>query len=395
MARLTILTTDEIDALYTIPVLDDEERAFLFVLDNDDKAYLDTLNNDISCQINYILQLGYFKAKQYFFTFSLQKVKPDADFIRRLYYPEAVFPKKQLLRKSHYRNRTQIITKYQLQETSGDSDLGLLKEAKALAKRHALPRFVLEGLLSFCQQGNIIRPAYSRLQDIVSKALRVERKRLVARLYSDASTDARKRLDALLDNDDLFYSLTLIKKDQKNFRITEIKKTIGKQQLISALYDASCPLMLKLGISEQNILYYANLAEFYTIQNLKQLKDKIEEIPCTIRIVKKDLTKECIDDKFDGIISSMTIHHIQDLQAIFKTFYELLKDNASIALADLDLEDGTFHKEDTGVFHFGFNRNEFKQLAKKAGFRNIKIQTVGNVIKPYGEYSVFLLTANK
>ena len=103
MARLTILTADEIDALYTIPVLDDEERAFLFVLDDDDKAYLDTLNNDVICQINYILQLGYFKARQYFFTFSLQKVKTDMDFVRRLYYPDIVFPKKQLAIKSHYR----------------------------------------------------------------------------------------------------------------------------------------------------------------------------------------------------------------------------------------------------------------------------------------------------
>ena len=84
MARLTILTADEIDALYTIPVLDDEERAFLFVLDDDDKAYLDTLNNDVICQINYILQLGYFKARQYFFTFSLQKVKTDMPVIVRL-----------------------------------------------------------------------------------------------------------------------------------------------------------------------------------------------------------------------------------------------------------------------------------------------------------------------
>jgi len=128
---------------------------------------------------------------------------------------------------------------------------------------------------------------------------------------------------------------------------------------------------------------------------IEQLKEKIDEISCDVKIVKKDLSKESLNEKFDGIISSMTIHHIQNLESIFNRFYGLLKDNGSIALADLDLEDGTFHKEDTGVFHFGFDRDEFRHLAEIAGFRNIKIQTVGKVIKPHGEYSVFLLTANK
>lgn len=32
--------------------------------------------------------------------------------------------------------------------------------------------------------------------------------------------------------------------------------------------------MPKLGLSEQNIIYYANLAEFYTIQKLRRLTDK-------------------------------------------------------------------------------------------------------------------------
>jgi hypothetical protein len=36
MARLTILTQEEIDTLYAIPSLDDEERSFLFGLDEAD-----------------------------------------------------------------------------------------------------------------------------------------------------------------------------------------------------------------------------------------------------------------------------------------------------------------------------------------------------------------------
>jgi hypothetical protein len=42
----------------------------------------------------------------------------------------------------------------------------------------------LEGLLVYCQQQNVIRPAYSSLQDIVTTALRDERNRLVNKLYT-------------------------------------------------------------------------------------------------------------------------------------------------------------------------------------------------------------------
>ncbi|WP_217426394.1 DUF4158 domain-containing protein [Candidatus Methylobacter favarea] len=42
MARLTILTQQEIDTLYAIPSLDDEKRSFLFSLDEIDRAILDT-----------------------------------------------------------------------------------------------------------------------------------------------------------------------------------------------------------------------------------------------------------------------------------------------------------------------------------------------------------------
>jgi hypothetical protein len=66
MARLTILTQEEIDALYAIPILDDEERACLFALEADDRAILDTYGNDTACKVNYILQLGYCRATHNF-----------------------------------------------------------------------------------------------------------------------------------------------------------------------------------------------------------------------------------------------------------------------------------------------------------------------------------------
>ena len=125
------------------------------------------------------------------------------------------------------------------------------------------------------------------------------------------------------------------------------------------------------------------------------LKSKKEEIKCSLQIVQMDLTKEPLDKKFDAIISSMTIHHIEDTLSLFKKFHSLLQDNGTIAIADLDTENGSFHTEDTGVFHYGFDRNEFVKMVENAGFKDIKIQNSSTIVKPNANYSVFLLTAKK
>lgn len=127
----------------------------------------------------------------------------------------------------------------------------------------------------------------------------------------------------------------------------------------------------------------------------KQLSEKIKNLDCEVEILQLDLTKTKLDMKFDGIISSMTMHHIKDTQAMFNDFYTMLYDNGVIAISDLDSEDGTFHTEDTGVFHFGFDRKEFQNKAIAAGFKNVKVITASIDEKPNGKYPVFLLTGNK
>ena len=125
------------------------------------------------------------------------------------------------------------------------------------------------------------------------------------------------------------------------------------------------------------------------------LRSKLDEIKCDIEILEMDLTKEKLEGSYDSIISSMTLHHIDDIGGLFDKFYSLLKEDGSIAIADIDKEDGSFHDSNDGVFHFGFERNKFLEYAEDAGFRDLKIQTVSAVEKLTREYPVFLLTGKK
>jgi len=120
-----------------------------------------------------------------------------------------------------------------------------------------------------------------------------------------------------------------------------------------------------------------------------------KKLPCKLDIKELDLTKENLQLQVDGIVSSMTIHHIKDVKDIFKKFFNMLKNGGFIAIADLDKEDGSFHSVDTGVEHFGFDREEFVNYVKDTGFTNIKIEDATIISKPHKEFGIFLLTAYK
>ena len=126
-----------------------------------------------------------------------------------------------------------------------------------------------------------------------------------------------------------------------------------------------------------------------------ELAAKSKTIDCELEILEMDLSESKPEKKFDGIISSMTMHHINDISAMFHNFYEMLDENGFIAISDLDLEDGSFHTEDTGVYHHGFEREEFLSFAKQAGFKNLEIMSASLARKPHGEYPIFLLIGYK
>lgn len=85
--RLKILETEEIEAVYGLPIFDDDERAAYFTLSPLERAALSQFRGAKS-PIHYILQLGYFKARRQFFTFSLKQVAADAYYVQRTYFPD-------------------------------------------------------------------------------------------------------------------------------------------------------------------------------------------------------------------------------------------------------------------------------------------------------------------
>ena len=128
---------------------------------------------------------------------------------------------------------------------------------------------------------------------------------------------------------------------------------------------------------------------------LEVFKEKSSEFECKTEVLELDLSHDNIDEKFNGIISSMTIHHLQDTKALFRKLYSMLEKDGFIAIADLDSEDGSFHSNNTGVFHYGFKRKTLENIAKKVGFKNIRFELASTIKKPHANFTVFLMLAEK
>jgi len=128
---------------------------------------------------------------------------------------------------------------------------------------------------------------------------------------------------------------------------------------------------------------------------LEVFNKKASEFECKTEVIEVDLSCETINEKFDGIISSMTIHHLEDIKALFIKLYDMLEENGFIAIADLDSEDGSFHSDNTGVFHYGFKREKLESIAKEVGFKNIRFELASTIQKPHGDFTVFLMLAER
>ena len=102
--------------------------------------------------------------------------------------------------------------------------------------------------------------------------------------------------------------------------------------------------------------------------------------------------------RFDLIVTSMTLHHVPDTDHILGVFRDLLNPGGYLCIADLDQEDGSFHGIEVDVHH-GFDRADLARRAEQAGFADVRFQTVFSIAKEREsgtrDYPVFLMTARR
>jgi 2-polyprenyl-3-methyl-5-hydroxy-6-metoxy-1,4-benzoquinol methylase len=135
---------------------------------------------------------------------------------------------------------------------------------------------------------------------------------------------------------------------------------------------------------------------------LDVLQAKIDRLRlANVRTRLVDLDKgEVLTGSYDLVVSNMTLHHIQNVASFLAQLHGVLAPGGTLCLTDLDLDGGTFHDDNTGVFHFGFDRQELRKAFLQAGFADIRDTTATEIAKPdtsgkMRTFTVFLMTGRR
>jgi hypothetical protein len=147
----------------------------------------------------------------------------------------------------------------------------LAQQAEQIVRRDVMPGFVAAELIVWLSEHKIIRPGHTTLQELVSEALSTERRRLGGLLAEvlDESATARWASSWCVTTPCLNWQ-----RSSRTLKISAGVRWQGAREARHAevLARIAKALLPKLGISQQNLLYYASLANFYTVHDLRHLK---------------------------------------------------------------------------------------------------------------------------
>lgn len=99
-------------------------------------------------------------------------------------------------------------------------------------------------------------------------------------------------------------------------------------------------------------------------------------------------------ETFDLVLTSMVLHHVNDLGPTLKAFADMLDPGGHCCVIDLDAEDGSFHGADVDVHH-GFHRDDIAAQLTAAGFTDVNVTDCGTVDHGDDEFTLFLAVATR
>lgn len=175
-------------------------------------------------------------------------------------------------------------------------------------------------------------------------------------------------------------------------RINELVKPNAQTRVME--YGAGTGL---LGFALKPYVGHMTLADI-SDGMLEQVQKKIASSGMTdVEWRRLDLTSDPLPaERYDVVCLQLILHHILDTDQILKALHDILAPGGTLAVADMDLEDGTFHRE-AYEGYFGFDRADLGEKVRRAGFSDVTFDDVLTVHKVRGgverEYPMFLMIA--
>lgn len=273
--RLRILSEEEIKTIYEKPNFTYEDRCSYLSLTQPEKELLHTLRS-IKSKVYFVLQLGYFKAKQLFFTFDLHEVGEDLQYVLKEYFNTSGLDDWSPIDKSTRLKQQQLILKLFNYRSCGPAERHIMEEkARKAATFFGKPIYIFREIMNYLSEHRIVVPIYSFMQDMIGQVITHEQNRLISLMQNHLRQVDIKALDRLLEDSSGLYEITLLKHEPKDFSASEIKQEMERGKQILQLYHLAQELLPKLNISNESIKYYASLISYYSVFRLKRLNEWI------------------------------------------------------------------------------------------------------------------------
>lgn len=268
--HLTILSDAERSALYDRPEYNNEQRLEYLSL-TQEELQIALFRHNISSQIYCILQFSYFKSVKIFFRLTWEEVdQKDLNFILQQYFQNQVFELQIISKHEHYAQCDSISSYFGYVYWAKTHEQTLFIQSKKIIRLDMNPQFIALELLDYLQEQKILRPGYTTLQTIVSSIINAEQNRLSEIINSHLSEDEKKLLDSLMIEEESLSKLAALKQDAKDFKPQMMVEERKKLETMRPIYKSAKKLLPILNLSHQNVNYYADLVNYYTIYDLRE-----------------------------------------------------------------------------------------------------------------------------
>lgn len=275
--RLVILSPDEVEAIYALPQFSHEDRLTFFELTPPEETLLADLGT-VTSKIIFILQLGYFKARQRLYTFNRSDVELDMRYIYQRYFATEEFPQSMVSKDTRLKHRRLILEWNGYREATPQDRIELRERAEELVRLDSQPIYILRQLFQYLEHKQIITPSYSWLRDMIGDVLLEEQKRLIHILQQQLSQDERDAINDLLTKPEGLYEITTLKRDPQHFGTKEIGREIARGEQMHPLYQLAHRVLPHFNISNESTKYYASLINYYSVFQMKQRDDALIQV---------------------------------------------------------------------------------------------------------------------
>lgn len=191
--RRQILLASELDDLYGIPDLDDEQRRQYFSLNSIEAEAAARIRN-LSHRCFFITLLGYFKIKPICLNVSFGDTESDLRFIASEHYDKTTLKRFTVSPAQISRFYKRIFELVSYHEWNKSWQTRLLTHVNDIAATCIEPRYLFDPCIEFFAVHRVAIPKYTVLQTTVSKAIRHEHQRIETQLVEHVTPQLSQAL---------------------------------------------------------------------------------------------------------------------------------------------------------------------------------------------------------